>query len=216
MGAMLDALVPALGFGVVAGLMPGPLQTFLLLKTLERGFRGGLWIVLAPLLSDGPVIAVCLLVLSRAGEGWLRGLSLAGGLFLLYLARESWQTLRRETAADARLQAVASRHRGPALLTRAALINVLGPGPWLFWGTVTGPILIQLWRASPARGVAFLALFYGTLIALLVVQLLLFAYARRLGPRIARAGTWLGIVLLAVFAVLLLLFGIGAIDRYGV
>ncbi len=213
---MLDGLAPALGFGVVAGLMPGPLQTFLLLKTLERGARGGAWIVPAPLASDGPIIVVCLLVLARVGEDWLRALSLAGGLFLLYLAFESWRALHRDAAADERLQAVVSRHRGPALLVRAALLNTLSPGPWLFWGTVTGPMLIQLWRVSPGRGMAFVAVFYGTLVALLVVQLLLFSYARRLGPKIARGGTWLGIVLLLGFAILLLLFGAGAIDRYGV
>ena len=34
---MLDAIAPAIGFGLVAGLMPGPLQTFLLLQTLRCG-----------------------------------------------------------------------------------------------------------------------------------------------------------------------------------
>ncbi len=223
---MLDGIVPALGFGFVAGVMPGPLQTFLLLQTLQRGARGGMRILPAPLLSDGPIIAVCLLVLSRAGSGLLRGLSLAGGLFLLHLARESWQALRAPpeggsgdqggAAADERVRSVAARHDGWALTARAALINALGPGPWIFWGTVMGPMLIQQWRRSNAHGLAFLATFYGTLIALLGAQLLLFAFARRLGPRIARAGTWLGLALLLVFAALLILYGIGAIDRYGV
>ncbi len=213
---MLDGIAPALGFGFVAGVMPGPLQSFLLLQTLQRGARGGVWILPAPFLSDGPIIAVCLLVLSQAGPAWLRGLSLAGGLFLLYLARESWLSLRRDVAVDEHLRDVATKHQGPALLARAALINALGPGPWLFWGTVMGPMLIQLWRQSPGHGVAFLAAFYGTLIAMLTAQLLLFSFARRLGPKIARAGTWLGLTLLVVFATLLILFGLGAIDRYGV
>ncbi len=212
---MIDAIVPALGFGFIAGVMPGPLQSFLLVQTLQRGARGGAWILAAPLLSDGPIIAVCLLVLSQAGTGWLRGLSLAGGLFLLYLAFESWRALGRDGAVDERLRAVAARYSGPALTARAALINALGPGPWLFWGTVTGPMLIGFWRTSPGHGLAFLATFYGILVAMLAVQLLLFAFARRLGPKIARAGTWLGIALLIVFAGLLILFGLGAIDRYG-
>lgn len=215
---MLDAIVPALGFGFVAGVMPGPLQTFLLLQTLQRGARGGIWILPAPLLSDGPIIAVCLLVLSQAGQGLLRGLSLAGGLFLAYLARESWQGLRVSPEADAmvdeRVRSVAAKHDGWALTGRAALINALGPGPWIFWGTVMGPMLVQQWRVSAARGLAFLATFYATLIALLAAQLVLFAFARRLGPRIARAGTWLGVTLLILFAIVLILFGIGAIDRY--
>ena len=213
---MLEALAPALGFGFVAGVMPGPMQTFLLLKTLERGARGGAWVVPAPLLSDGPIIAVCLLVLSRVDESWLRVLSFAGGLLLLYLAFESQRALRRNESTDDSVQAVAARHQGPALLVRAALLNMLNPAPWLFWGTVTGPILIQLWRDAPVHGLMFLAAFYGALLGLLLVQLLLFSYARRLGSKIARAGTWLGIALLLVFATLLLLFGVGAIDRYGV
>ncbi len=214
---MLEALLPALGFGFVAGVMPGPLQTFLLLQTLQRGARGGAWILPAPLLSDGPIIAVCLLVLSQAGPGLLRGLSLAGGLFLLYLVRESWRTLRHpdEAAVDERMRSGAAQHSGPSMLARATLINALGPGPWIFWGTVMGPMLIQQWRVSAGHGLAFLAAFYGTFLAVLAVLLLLFSFARRLGPRIARAGTWLGLALLILFAAGLILFGIGAIDRYG-
>lgn len=221
---MFDSIVPALGFGFVAGVMPGPLQTFLLLQTLQRGARGGMWIVPAPLLSDGPIIAICLLVLSQAGDGWLRGLSLVGGLFLLYLARESWRAITNppmgnnggapDAGADEQLKSIAAKHRGPALLVRAALINALGPGPWLFWGTVMGPMLIQQWRISAGHGLAFLGIFYGTLVAMLIVQLLLFSFARRLGPKITRAGTWLGIALLVVFAILLILFGIGVTDRF--
>ena len=61
---MLDGIAPAFGFGFVAGVMPGPLQSFLLLQTLQRGARGGAWILPAPLLSDGPIIAVCVLASS--------------------------------------------------------------------------------------------------------------------------------------------------------
>ncbi len=223
---MFDGLAPAFGFGFIAGVMPGPLQTFLLLQTLQRGARGGMWVLPAPLVSDGPIIAVCLLVLSQADPGLLRGLSLAGGLFLVYLARESWLSLslkgatlnngRDDDAVDQRVRSVAARHSGPALLGRAALINALGPGPWIFWGTVMGPMLVRQWQVSVAAGLAFLAAFYGTMVTILSAQLLLFSFARRLGPKIARAGTWLGLGLLVVFAILLILFGIGVIDRYGV
>ena len=212
---MLDGLAPALAFGFIAGVMPGPLQSFLLLQSLRRGVRGGLWVLPAPLLSDGPIIAVCLLVLSRAGEGLLRTLAACGGAFLLYLAWESWRGLKRDGAgADERVKSLAARD-GWALLTRAAVINGLGPGPWVFWGTVMGPMLVRLWRQSPGRGLAFLALFYGTFLAILVAQTFLFSTARRLGPRIVRGGTRIGIALLAAFAVLLLLYGAGVTDRHG-
>jgi len=212
---MLESFGPALALGFAAGVMPGPLQTFLLLQTFRNGPRAGLRVLPAPLLSDGPIIAVCLLLLSRAAEVLLRALAICGGLFLIYLVVDTWRGLhRREAAVDERLQAAARAPGGWKVLARAALINGLGPGPWLFWGTVMGPMLLDHWRLSAARGLAFLGIFYGTLIGLLAAQLVLFTYARRLGPRIARAGTWLGMGLLAVFAALLTLYGVGVIDRY--
>ena len=138
---MLDGLAPALAFGFIAGVMPGPLQTFLFLQSLRRG-AGALWVVPAPVVSDGPIIAVCLLVLSQAGEGLLRTLSAAGGLFLIYLAWETGCGLRRAAdGADERVESLAARD-GWALLARAATINFLGPAPWVFWGTVMGPLLV--------------------------------------------------------------------------
>ncbi len=212
---MLDGLAPALAFGFIAGVMPGPLQTFLFLQSLRRGL-GGLWVVPAPVVSDGPIIVVCLLVLHQAGEGLLRALAAGGGLFLIYLAWETWRGFRSDgDGTDERVRSLATRD-GWALLARAATINFLGPAPWVFWGTVMGPLLVRQWRQSAALGLAFLAVFYGTFMAIMVVQLVLFSSARRLGPRIARVGTWLGVALLVVFAVLLLLFGAGVTERHGI
>ncbi len=212
---MLDGLAPAFAFGFIAGVMPGPLQTFLFLQSLRRG-AGALWVVPAPVVSDGPILVVCLLVLRQAGEGLLRGLAAAGGLFLVYLAWETWRGLQRGAdVTDDRVQGLENRD-GWALLARAATINFLGPAPWVFWGTVMGPLLVGQWRQSVGLGLAFLAVFYGTFMAIMVGQLVLFSSARRLGPRIARAGTWLGVALLAVFAVLLLLYGAGVSDRHGI
>ena len=42
--------------------------------------------VLAPLLSDGPIIVLVLIVLSRVPPWWIQLLRFAGGFFILYLA----------------------------------------------------------------------------------------------------------------------------------
>jgi len=47
-----------------AAVQPGPFQTYLISSTLTRGWRRTLPVVLAPLLSDVPVIALVLLVLT--------------------------------------------------------------------------------------------------------------------------------------------------------
>jgi hypothetical protein len=48
---------------------------------------------------------------------------------------------------------------------KAALVNALGPGPYLFWGLIAGPILLAGWRVSPGHAISFLVGFYGTLIS---------------------------------------------------
>lgn len=217
---MIETIATAAAFGFAAGFMPGPLQTFLLLQTLRHGPRAGAWVLPAPLVSDGPIIAVCLLVLTRVGDDLLRLLSFAGGAFLLYLAFESWRSLRQPVQAADGDGGSSATDTGAgsgrlAILWRATLANGLGPGPWLFWGTVMGPMLVQHWRRSALEAAAFLAAFYGTMLAVLSVVLLLFATARRRGPRLARVGGWIGLVLLLGFAVVLMLFGAGVIDRYG-
>jgi len=101
-------------------------------------------------------------------------------------------------------------------LVKAALTNVLGPGPYLFWGMVTGPILlqgwreapIQGWREAPIRGVGFLLGFYAAMIASLVVLIVAFSSARRLGPRVIRVLVGLSALALLAFGLLQLAQGV--------
>src|SRR5215208_8263148 len=79
-------------YGFAAAAQPGPLQTFLISQALMKGWRKSLPAALAPLISDGPIIALCLLVLSQV-PAWLQQfLYLAGGLFILYLAYGAYRS----------------------------------------------------------------------------------------------------------------------------
>jgi threonine/homoserine/homoserine lactone efflux protein len=70
-------------FGFAAAVQPGPFQTYLISQTVSHGWRRTLPAVFAPLLSDGPIIALVLLVLSHVPDGAIQFLRLAGGAFVV-------------------------------------------------------------------------------------------------------------------------------------
>lgn len=183
MGAIFSLFTQGVTLGFSAAASPGPFQAFLLAHASRHGIRRTLPLALAPLVSDGPIVAVILLVLTRVPEGFLRGLEVAGGAFLLWLALDGFRTAG-ETGSGSRPAAPAAAPGGSFL--RAVLVNAAGPGPWIFWSTVCGPILAEAWRAGPERAVAFLLGFYATLVGGKAALVAAFGLAGRIGPRTAR------------------------------
>jgi threonine/homoserine/homoserine lactone efflux protein len=193
---MLAILAQGIGYGLAAAAQPGPFQTFLVSQTLNRGWRRTLPMALAPLISDGPIICLSLLVLSRLPDWWQRVLNVASGLFLLYLAYTAYLSWRRFD--DTQLFSAVPASYG---VLKATLMNAISPGPYLFWGLVTGPILLAGWRQTPALGLGFLIAFYVTMVASLAAIIVVFGLARKLGPRLTHA-------LLGISAIALLGFGL--------
>src|SRR5512138_2278283 len=172
-------IVQGIGYGFAAAMQPGPFQTYLISQTLTKGWRRTLPACLAPLLSDGPIIALCLLVLSQVPTWLQRFLYMAGGLFVLYLAYgayKSWKDF------DPRLPSLETGTQQTIL--KAALTNALAPGAYIFWTLVTGPILIRGWRETPLHGISFLLGFYITMIVSLCAIIIVFGLARQLGPKV--------------------------------
>ncbi len=190
---MLPYLTWGIGYGFAAAVQPGPLQAYLVSRTLREGWRRTLPAVLAPLLTDGPIILLVLLVLSRVPAWWLQAMRFAGGAFILYLALGVLRSWRGQTAQGA--VAPAARRS----LFQAAGINLLNPGPYLYWSLVTGPLLLKGWRESPAHGVGFVGSFYLSMLACTAGLLLLWAGAGRLGARVTRGLLGLSGVVLAGF-----------------
>jgi len=195
---MLPYLILGMTYAFAAAVQPGPLQTYLISQTLSHGWRRTLPAAFSPLLSDGPVIVLVLMVLSRVPAWMAQGLRLAGGVFVLYLA---WAAAKTWRAYHAQRMAPA-----PSSLLRAALVNVLNPNPYISWSLVLGPLLLKGWREAPSHGVALLAGFYGVMVLSLAGTIALFAAARNLGPRVNRVLIGLSSLALACFG-FYLLFG---------
>jgi threonine/homoserine/homoserine lactone efflux protein len=189
-------LLQGIGYGFSAAVQPGPFQTYLISQTLTRGWKRTLPAALAPLVSDGPIIALCLLVLSQVPLWLQRFLYLAGGLFILYLAYGAYRSWKN---FDSNIPSPETGTQQSVL--KAALMNALSPGPYIYWSLVTGPILLKGWRETPVDGIGFLAGFYMTIVASLVIVILTFGTAARLGSKVNR-------VLLGISAVALFCFGI--------
>jgi hypothetical protein len=85
-------------------------------------------------------------------------------------------------------------------------MNMLSPGPYIFWTLVTGPILVAGWRESPACGLSFIGGFYLTMVGALAAMVLVFGLAARFGEGIKHA-------MLGVSAVALLVFGLYQISK---
>lgn len=196
---MFAVVLQGLGIGFAAGMTPGPLQAFLLTQTLRYGWRRAVWIVLSPLLSDGPIVALILLVLQTASDGLLRAVGLLGGAFVLYLAWGLWGQIRRGEIGGPTDETPEAGTTWAAL-RQAVVINALGPGPWLFWGTVMGPLVTSAWRESSVSGIAVVVSFYGIFLLTMTAQVLLFHQARRLGPQAIRVGLWIGLGAMVLFA----------------
>jgi threonine/homoserine/homoserine lactone efflux protein len=200
---MLPSVVFGSGLAFAAVVQPGPLQAFLLSKVLASGWKRTLPAALAPVLSDGPIAALALLVLRSVPPSFESGLRGAGGLFLLWLG---WSAFREARAGR---RATEEDDRAPRTLARAVVINLLNPNPYISWALVLGPAVVAAWGRSRGEAVALVGAFYGTMVVALAGFIVVCGSARRLGGRaltLAAAGTlavlglWQIVAALAGFA----------------
>ncbi len=163
---MLTLLLQGLTLGIAAAATPGVFQIFCISQTVQKGWRRALPVAFAPLVSDAPIIALVLLVLTTLPPLVLTIMQIIGGLFLLYLAWGAWR------AAATPRQSATDPSAPSGSLLQACLINLLNPNPYIFWSTVGGTILLTAWRTSPVHAAAFLLGMYVMLCGGFVVLIL--------------------------------------------
>lgn len=210
---MIEQLITqAVGFGVTAGTSFGQLHTILMNVTLEKGWRHGIWIVLSPLISDIPVVILSILVLNQLPPQALTLLQIFGGLVVLYIALRTYLSLRRSPAAELKVdrESVVNTPTHQTLIKGIA-VNLTNPAPYLFWGTLMGPLLVQAASESLLWAVAFAVSFYGTFLGLMTIFMIVFDRMRALPPRVVRMLSYFSVVVLAVLGALLIYNGINAL-----
>jgi threonine/homoserine/homoserine lactone efflux protein len=200
---MLASLIAGTVLGLSAGLSPGPLMSFLISQTLKHGVKEGIKVAFAPFITDVPIILIATFVLTRLAtfQSVLGLISLLGGLFVSYLAYESFRTSRLDTSFQ---------DAAPQSLSKGAIVNALNPHPYLFWLSVGAPMIIKAWAASPLTAAAFVTGFYACLTGSKIGLAVLVGKSRQLlmGRAYGYLMRVLG-VLLAIFAFLLFRDGLG-------
>lgn len=199
---MLNYLIFGITYAFAAGVQPGPLQTYLISQTIEKGWRSTLPAIFAPLISDLPIVVLILFLLSSVPENFIIFLRIGGGLFLLYLGYRAYKSWRNYNPDDA-----ISKTSGKKTLFSAALVNLFNPNPYLGWSLIMGPMLLQGWRIDPINGVVLMLGFYVTITIMLAATILLFAFARKLGPRVNKISLGISSLVLFLFGVYQLYMG---------
>jgi threonine/homoserine/homoserine lactone efflux protein len=203
---MIASLSTGIVLGLYAGFLPGPLLTLVISHSVKHGIKEGIKVAVAPLITDLPIILTSIFVLARlANFRTILGIiSLIGGLFVLYLAYESFQTSRlRINIQDA----------DPRSLRKATVVNVLNPHPYLFWFSIGAPTIIKTWKENQFTAVAFVAGFYICLIGSKVFTATLVSKSRQffMGKTYMYLIRALGILLL-IFALLLFRDGLDLLN----
>jgi threonine/homoserine/homoserine lactone efflux protein len=188
-----EYLFIGVGFGVAAALQPGPLQAFLFSRVTRAGWIRTLPAAFAPVISDTPIAALVLLVISRVPPGAQGLLQAAGGILLLYFARAAYREWRDEGDAQRQEQVLSA----PRTLAHATAINILNPNPYLGWSLVLGPEAIKAWHEAPAHALLFIAAFYGTMVLMIALTIAALGATRFLTPGARRALVLVSAVLLA-------------------
>ncbi len=151
----LPFLLSGFVLGSAGGLTPGPTLTLVIAQTLRYDLKEGLKIAVSPLLTDAPIVAVVIVVLSRVDAAPVLGtVSLLGSCFLAYLAFDSF------SAKAPRL----GRHADPRSLKKGFFANLLNPHPYLFWLTIGGPMVLKAASVNAASPVLFIAGHYSCLV----------------------------------------------------
>jgi len=143
----------------------------------SRAGDGHYRLPLPPLISDGPIALVSILLLNILPETFRNLLQLAGGFLLLYFAWNAYRNWREDQVVE-----FGESESTPKTVFQAALINLLNPNPYLGWSLVMGPAVLAAWAKSPVIAATLLLAFYITMITTSMVMIFLMGRALLLGP----------------------------------
>lgn len=186
--------------GIAAAATPGAFQAYLITQSIIGGFKKGGIVAFSPLISDPPVVIIVVLFLNQLPESFLKTVSLAGGIFVIYLAYNIFRRWRKSSTVI-----VEESQTSRGYIFRGAILNILSPGLYLYWTLVNGPLLISAIHKSYLHGLSFLMGFYVFFVGGMLIISVIFAQAQRLGEKYLNNILLISTIILATFGIYLFL-----------
>lgn len=204
---MLAYIAQAIGFGFAAGTSLGPFTLYIISTTLTYSWRNGILVIFSPLLVDIPIILVMTFLLGQLPDWGVRLIQIAGGAYTLWLGWVTWHTVQKGdiTFDTSKVDVPADSLQ---IMLRGLLMNALSPGPYIFWGTMTGPLLRKALDESLVHGAGFIASFYITFLSLLAMWVFAFERLRRVDQRFTKILLSISALVLAILGISLILGGL--------
>ncbi len=198
---MLFYLITGITFGLSAGLSPGPLFTLVVSETLNYGRKEGIKVAIAPLITDIPIVIISFFIIDQfANSDLVYGiLSLGGGLFIGFLAIESFKKKEIDVRSGVKARSI----------RKGVIANFLNPGPYIFWITIGIPTILKGFNLGLIHALSFVITFYVILVGSKIVLAIIISKTGRINPKVMRyINVVLGIILF-VLAVKFIYDGVG-------
>jgi threonine/homoserine/homoserine lactone efflux protein len=158
---------------LTGALVPGPLLSYTIVKTLEtrkRGFLVGFWVILGHALLEGGLIVAILLGFSLflKNQTVIRVIGVVGGSFLVYMGISIIVSVARKKVS-LNVEEVASGEGNPGRASAArignpvlggVLVSMSNPYWWIWWATVGFGFMLQ-YRVSFENWPALLSFLTG-------------------------------------------------------
>ena len=158
--------------GASAGFAPGPLTALVISETLRHDMKAGIRVAISPLVTDFPVILFTFLILTRlpSSHGLLGGISLIGGLVLVYMGYGSLKTDGSALEGTIGVKSTSLR--------KGIVVNLTNPHPYLFWISVGTPTFLKALDHHPVSAMGFIVSFYLLLVGAKVLMAVLVGNSR--------------------------------------
>lgn len=160
-------LLAAVSLGLIEGIKPGPLMAVVISETVRHGWKSGLKVACAPLISDGPVILLAALLYGVIALN----ITAQATLGLLGAAVLVWLGIDCVASSNQDLDLTSPEKERS--LRKGIITNLSNPNMYLYWSLVGAPFLLSAYAEQPLLPFLFIGGFFTALISLKIVIALL-------------------------------------------
>lgn len=152
-------IIAAITLGIIEGVKPGPLMAVVISETMIHNWKSGLKVALVPLITDGPVILLSVILyelltinaIAQAIIGFM------GSLILIWLGIDCFK--KSKIKFDESPKESHSFKKG-------IITNLTNPNMYLYWVLIGAPFLLEAYSINISYPFLFIGGFFAAFIVL--------------------------------------------------